>query len=237
MCHRLRCADLYSALKTSRHVAHVRIAALHAITVARSCDHRLHARVYRPSISYHPLTYMLASYLSSVEKRLASVENLVSQLLPGIDLEAVLSSPDLANASLPVAASPPPEAVQAGPSALTPGRSQNALRESVIPEAVPDDANGFDWQEENVSVDGLTDGMAALSVEPAGVGYLGIFIEAIRGFSLTTTQAQRLGLYSCAVCLTGQAFCISLNLNSIFSQRPRPPSVVSLRLHKSHMRL
>jgi len=159
---------------------------------------------------------MLARYLSNVERRLASVENLVSQLLPGIDLEAILSSPDLANASLPVAASPTSEAVQPGPSTLKPGRSQNAPRESVIPEAVPEDANGFDWQEENVSVDGLTDGMAALSVEPAGVGYLGIFIEAVCGVSLTMNQVQHLALYFCAVCLTGQAFCISLNLNSTF---------------------
>jgi transcriptional regulatory protein GAL4 len=124
-------------------------------------------------------TQTLARYLSSVEKRLASVESLVSQLLPGIDLEDVLSSPDLTKGTLPIAASPTSEPFQPGASSLTPGSSHDTPREPVIPEAVPNDADGFNWQEENVSVDGLTDGMAALSVEPAGVGYLGIYIEVI----------------------------------------------------------
>jgi transcriptional regulatory protein GAL4 len=114
-----------------------------------------------------------------VEKRLASVENLVSQLLPGIDLDNVLSSPELTKGTLPVAESPTSEPFQLGPSSLTPGSSYDTPHEPVIPEAVPNDADGFNWQEENVSVDGLTDGMAALSVEPAGVGYLGNSIEAI----------------------------------------------------------
>ncbi|KAI1340630.1 c6 zinc finger domain-containing protein [Xylariaceae sp. FL0016] len=39
-----------------------------------------------------------------------------------------------------------------------------------IAEAVPDEADGFDWQED---VNELADGMAALSVEPRGTGYLG----------------------------------------------------------------
>ncbi|KAF4119862.1 hypothetical protein GMORB2_3550 [Geosmithia morbida] len=39
-----------------------------------------------------------------------------------------------------------------------------------ISETVPDEADGFDWQED---VNGLADGMAALSVEPKGAGYLG----------------------------------------------------------------
>jgi transcriptional regulatory protein GAL4 len=43
----------------------------------------------------------------------------------------------------------------------------------VLPEAVPSNADGFNWQEEDTNVDSLTDGMAALSVEPTGVGYLG----------------------------------------------------------------
>lgn len=43
----------------------------------------------------------------------------------------------------------------------------------VLPEAVPSNADGFNWQEEAANVDSLTDGMAALSVEPTGVGYLG----------------------------------------------------------------
>jgi transcriptional regulatory protein GAL4 len=45
-----------------------------------------------------------------------------------------------------------------------------AKPEESISEAVPDEADGFDWQED---VNELADGMAALSVEPKGTGYLG----------------------------------------------------------------
>jgi transcriptional regulatory protein GAL4 len=108
-----------------------------------------------------------------VEKRLASVENLVSQLLPGINIDDVLSSPNLAKATLPSAGPAVTEAVQTM-TASTSNNTRDTSNEPVIPEAVPSNADGFNWQEQNVSVDGLTDGMAALSVEPTGVGYLGI---------------------------------------------------------------
>jgi transcriptional regulatory protein GAL4 len=106
-----------------------------------------------------------------VEKRLAKLENLVAQLLPGIDIDEVLASPDLARATLPTGVTTSSEAVS-----TTPRLAEDALVESsglVLPEAVPNNADGFNWQEENLSVDGLTDGMASLSVEPTGVGYLG----------------------------------------------------------------
>jgi transcriptional regulatory protein GAL4 len=113
----------------------------------------------------------LSRYLSSVEQRSAKLENLLSQLLPGIKIDDVLSSPELAKATLPAG----------GPSSTAPPSSTPNLEddvrgqtsEPVLPEAVPSNADGFNWQEENVNVDGLTDGMAALSVEPTGVGYLG----------------------------------------------------------------
>jgi transcriptional regulatory protein GAL4 len=105
---------------------------------------------------------------------LASLENLVSQLLPGVSVDDVLASPDLAKATLPVAASPTTDVFRPTVSSGTPGDSNESASESVIPEAVPNNADGFNWQEENLSVEGLTDGMAALSVEPTGVGYLGI---------------------------------------------------------------
>lgn len=43
-----------------------------------------------------------------------------------------------------------------------------------ISEAVPQEPDGFDWQEDFTE---LTDGMAALSVEPKGTGYLGEFVN------------------------------------------------------------
>lgn len=113
-------------------------------------------------------------YLTSVEKRLVNLENLVTQLLPGINIDDVLSSPDLAKAALPIAGPSESGAVQTTtPSAISRDQ-QDADSEPLIPEAVPNNADGFNWQEEDINVDGLTDGMAALSVEPTGVGYLGM---------------------------------------------------------------
>lgn len=40
-------------------------------------------------------------------------------------------------------------------------------------EAVPSEADGYDWQEEAVSANDLVDGMAALTIDPTGAGYLG----------------------------------------------------------------
>jgi len=77
----------------------------------------------------------------------------------------------------------------------------------VLPEAVPNNADGFNWQEEDANVDSLTDGMAALSVEPTGVGYLGKLSSYFILFSgmLNVMQAQHQVLCSCDVYLIGQA--------------------------------
>lgn len=99
---------------------------------------------------------------------MGNLESLVTQLLPGIDIDAVLASPELAKASLPQVN----HAESEKPQRATPSRDVST--EPVIPEAVPNSAEGFEWKEQDASVDVLADGMAALSVEPSGVGYLGI---------------------------------------------------------------
>ena len=40
-------------------------------------------------------------------------------------------------------------------------------------EALPDKPDGFDWGEETTNLNDLADGMAPLSIEPTGTGYLG----------------------------------------------------------------
>jgi transcriptional regulatory protein GAL4 len=106
--------------------------------------------------------------LTSVERRLSRLENLFSRLHPDIDLEEALAGSsrddpvaagrargeDATVASVPMSA------------AYTPTKEVD----DSISEAVPDVADGFDWQED---VGELADGMAALSVEPKGTGYLG----------------------------------------------------------------
>lgn len=59
---------------------------------------------------------------------------------------------------------------------LKPFDSLNQDREETPPyehEALPQEADGFDWKEETGDLDELADGMASLSVEPSGIGYLG----------------------------------------------------------------
>ena len=103
-----------------------------------------------------------------MEKRLHSLESLVTQLVPGVDIDDLLVSPSLASKSPPKIRLPTPEV------ALSPeGSTKSISTEPALPEAVPNNVDGFNWHEEDVNVDGLTDGMAALSVEPTGVGYLG----------------------------------------------------------------
>lgn len=99
-----------------------------------------------------------------MERRLQKLETLFGQLLPDIDIESSLESVDVSTSEPPifdrvVALQTPP--------ITTP------LRQEEWSEALPDEADGFDWREQASEVDDLADGMAALSVEPEGVGYLG----------------------------------------------------------------
>ncbi|KAI1505182.1 c6 zinc finger domain-containing protein [Biscogniauxia marginata] len=125
-------------------------------------QHRRPCR-YSGRVARSPLT---RAYLTSVEKRLQSLENLVAQKLPGLNIDEAIASDNLHSPGEP--SSPtrlPPlhsEEQETPRSATSPGNT--------ISEAVPDEADGFDWQED---VNELADGMAALSVEPRGTGYLG----------------------------------------------------------------
>jgi transcriptional regulatory protein GAL4 len=109
---------------------------------------------------------------------LQSLETLVTQLLPGVSVDDLLSSPDaVRNISLSIAGASESSHV---PSVSSPqGSSKSTTNEPGLPEAVPNSADGFNWQEENVALDNLTDGMAALSVEPTGVGYLGQYVHTL----------------------------------------------------------
>jgi hypothetical protein len=133
--------------------------------VCTSCAHSGSQCHYSGKVTRSPLT---RAYLTGVEKRLHSLEAVVSQLLPGVNINDILSSPDLAGTTPPIIN---PRTPEVAPSPQ--GSTNSNSNEPALPEAVPNNADGFNWQEENINVDGLTDGMAALSVEPTGVGYLG----------------------------------------------------------------
>ncbi|KAI4628516.1 hypothetical protein J4E83_003066 [Alternaria metachromatica] len=134
--------------------------------ICTSCAHSGSHCHYSGKVARSPLT---RAYLTGVEKRLHSLESLVTQLLPGVDIEDLLSSPNVAGSARSVLIQSQTPEVAPSPQ----GSTHSSTHEPALPEAVPNNVDGFNWQEEDVNVDGLTDGMAALSVEPTGVGYLG----------------------------------------------------------------
>ena len=137
--------------------------------------------------------------MTSVEKKVQDLEELVAQLLPGVDVDDALASPNLRTASpFPVLQTPATFHPSHTPSPR--GNPDTATEDPVIPEAVPTNADGFNWQEEDANLNSLTDGMAALSVEPTGVGYLGstsgvVFLRCLLDWAgfLQQSQARSIG--------------------------------------------
>ena len=137
-------------------------------------DHPISAH---PSVRWLPLLHdvclPITRYLSSVENRLQRLERLVAQRLPDVNIDEALESLDSDESNRVHQGSPlatHPQSVQALPS------TPNDAGGSSISEAVPEGPDGFDWQED---VNELADGMAALSVEPKGTGYLGKFLSTV----------------------------------------------------------
>ncbi|KAL6709123.1 hypothetical protein ACN47E_001939 [Coniothyrium glycines] len=126
---------------------------------------------YSGKVIRSPLT---RAYLTGVEKRLHDLENIISQILPGTNIDDVLSTPELLQRGAQAQHSAIPEISQPLTALSPQGSTNSATNEPVLPEAVPSHVDGFNWQEEDITVESLTDGMAALSVEPTGVGYLGM---------------------------------------------------------------
>ncbi|EOA87268.1 uncharacterized protein SETTUDRAFT_153995 [Exserohilum turcica Et28A] len=133
--------------------------------VCTACAHSRSHCHYSGKIVRSPLT---RAYLTSVEKRLHTLESVVTQLVPGVDIEEILASPNV-----PATTPPPAQHAPTPEPAISPqGSTKSSSHEPPLLEAVPNTADGFNWIE-SANVDGLIDGMAALSVEPTGVGYLG----------------------------------------------------------------
>ena len=121
-----------------------------------------------PIACHQTLTKALSNrYLTEVENRLQKLKAVFAHLLPDVDIENALSSSSLPQ--LPYQASSP---------LLL--RSTATIEEihnvppNGLSEALPREANGFEWEELAPDVDGLSDGMASLSIEPLGIGYLGM---------------------------------------------------------------
>ncbi|KAJ5864689.1 uncharacterized protein N7529_006605 [Penicillium soppii] len=118
--------------------------------------------LYSPKVSRSPLT---RQHLTYVEDRLHSFETALGRLFPGGDLDATLRSL-LQN---PEARAP---SSKSSSRHSTPAKHEAEPAEPA-PEALPQQADGFDWAEKEITLGDLTDGMAALSIKPEGAGYFG----------------------------------------------------------------
>ncbi|KAJ6037903.1 hypothetical protein N7499_004115 [Penicillium canescens] len=119
--------------------------------------------IYSPKARRSPLTRQRLTY---AEDRLHLFETALGRLFPGGDLDATLRSL-LQNLE-------PPRAPSSKSSSRysTPAEDESERAEPA-PEALPQQADGFDWVEKEITLGDLTDGMAALSIKPEGAGYFG----------------------------------------------------------------
>ncbi|KAK0123818.1 lactose regulatory protein lac9 and GAL4-like protein [Cadophora gregata] len=123
--------------------------------------------IYSPKAERTPLT---RSNLTVAEDRIRQLEAAFAELHPDVDLDQLLET----TSDKPLRNSRPQNAETLQPEDPD-VKSRGFRRESASPgaeEALPQQADGFDWTEET-TLSGLSDGMAALSIKPEGTGYLG----------------------------------------------------------------
>lgn len=152
---------------------------------------------YSPRVVRSPLTRV---HLTKVENRVRDLENLISELLPDVDIDKLLSKPiskpsiKRANSQFTSKNSINENNGNNGNdnnnnnnndiydneiSDEEPGSATNEYIPEIPEDDVPDDAiYGFDWNEEDDDID-LNDGMAALSLNPSNKGYFGVASSAV----------------------------------------------------------
>ena len=112
--------------------------------------------------------------LTAVENRVRKLEAAFAQLLPGVDINGILDSSTDALLNQTGAELK----IDSGAPVPPPPSNQGASLSPALEETLPQQPDGFDWVEET-SINGLSDGMAALSIKPEGIGYLGeCFVES-----------------------------------------------------------
>ncbi|KAK9240052.1 fungal-specific transcription factor domain-containing protein [Lipomyces kononenkoae] len=172
------------------------------------CGHcRRHKRecIYSPRAIRSPLT---RKYLTQVETRVERLEALISQLLPSVDIDELLvnntgqksiaqaaiarrsvsessgdQSPELVSPRRSTIKSELDDLYDISPGGLEvePDDEFDNGNHQPIPmqESFPDEADGFDWVEQDLVNNDLSDGMAALSINPHGSGYFGSASSAV----------------------------------------------------------
>jgi transcriptional regulatory protein GAL4 len=119
--------------------------------------------------------------LTAAENRVRDLETAFSTLFPGIDLETLLESAKLNHSvgqSTKRLAHPDSKVLLDKQEQDQDQEQQNCV--SAALESLPREADGFDWSENAVRLGELSDGMAALSINPEGAGYLGQYSTIFR---------------------------------------------------------
>ncbi|KFY39549.1 hypothetical protein V495_05890 [Pseudogymnoascus sp. VKM F-4514 (FW-929)] len=128
--------------------------------------------IYSPRTERTPLT---RQNLTAAEDRIRRLEEAFAELLPEANIDEILSSRgDGTPHALPQRNSAPVPTLGVAVSA---GRA--TPRDSASPgaeETLPQKPDGFDWVEET-TFSSISDGMAALSMNPEGTGYLGKYFQ------------------------------------------------------------
>jgi transcriptional regulatory protein GAL4 len=128
--------------------------------------------------------------LTKVEDRVRKLETIVAEILPNVDMEKLLSRQGSSSSPSSSSSSPPPPPPPSSSSAANPATTAKdgeysldadveGHRPKLPHETVPDEIDGFDWGEEDGSGNELSDGMAALSINPHGSGYFGIASSSV----------------------------------------------------------
>lgn len=132
------------------------------------------------------IVVLLTIHLTKVEERLRRLEIITAELLPDVDIESLLSKyghrPSTSHdghRSSAGRSSWAPESIRKEEDEESPqSEMDDEHEENIHPkepkDQVPEEADGFDWVEDNFAGNDLSDGMAALSLNPQGTGYFGV---------------------------------------------------------------
>lgn len=103
------------------------------------------------------------------------LEATLASLIPGVSVDSILASFQQRPLAV-VAATPNPPPSGGSISQVRSDPVDQVDSPTLVGpdvETLPGEADGFDWAEHEHPLGGLADGMAALSINPAGAGYLG----------------------------------------------------------------
>jgi transcriptional regulatory protein GAL4 len=140
----------------------------------------------------------LTSHLTKVEDRLRRLEQVTAELLPNVDIEALISKsgysgrvnhdrrPKVSFAAASTAYPPvtkddseeeeddSTDSEENQENAYHSSSETSSVRPRQPTDQVPEEADGFDWTEDELIGNDLSDGMAALSLITQGTGYFGV---------------------------------------------------------------